>query len=142
MKRELTIAKLKEHEAELKQLGVEHLYLFGSTTARDEARGDSDVDLFFDHPEGSLGLFELMDIKDAAEPSPDPATEDRSRRPASVLMASSSSAARLIDITEAIELIRAELSAMTIQSFQTERREQWLAERGLEIISEASRRLP
>jgi predicted nucleotidyltransferase len=67
MKRELTIAKLKEHEAELKQLGVEHLYLFGSTTARDEARGDSDVDLFFDHPEGSLGLFELMDVKDAAE---------------------------------------------------------------------------
>jgi predicted nucleotidyltransferase len=66
MKRELTIAKLKEHEAELKQLGVEHLYLFGST-ARDEARDDSDVDLFFDHPEGSLGLFELMDIKDAAE---------------------------------------------------------------------------
>jgi uncharacterized protein len=66
MRRDLTIAKLKEHEAELKQLGVEHLYLFGST-ARDEARDDSDVDLFFDHPEGSLGLFELMDIKDAAE---------------------------------------------------------------------------
>jgi len=66
MKRDLTIAKLKEHEAELKQLGVEHLYLFGST-ARDEARDDSDVDLFFDHPEGSLGLFELMDVKDAAQ---------------------------------------------------------------------------
>ena len=66
MKRDATIAKLKEHEAELRQLGVEHLYLFGST-ARDEAREDSDVDLFFDHPEGSLGLFELMDIKDAAE---------------------------------------------------------------------------
>jgi uncharacterized protein len=66
MRRDLTIAKLKEHEAELKQLGVEHLYLFGST-ARDEARDDSDVDLFFDHPEGSLGLFELMDVKDAAE---------------------------------------------------------------------------
>jgi hypothetical protein len=40
--------------------------LFGST-ARDEARDDSDVDLFFDHPEGSLGLFELMDVKDAAQ---------------------------------------------------------------------------
>ena len=66
VKRDLTIAKLKEHEAELRQLGVAHLYLFGST-ARDEARDDSDVDLFFDHPEGSLGLFELMDIKDAAE---------------------------------------------------------------------------
>ncbi len=45
------MARLKEHEAELKQLGVEHLYLFGST-ARDEAREDSDVDLFFDHAEG------------------------------------------------------------------------------------------
>src|SRR5215831_9733865 len=65
MKRDATIAKLKKHEAELRQLGVEHLYLFGSTV-RDEAREDSDVDLFFDHPEGSLGLFALMDVKDAA----------------------------------------------------------------------------
>jgi uncharacterized protein len=65
MRRDEAIAKLKEHEAELRQLGVEHLYLFGST-ARDEARMDSDVDLFFDHPEGSLGLYELMDVKDAA----------------------------------------------------------------------------
>jgi uncharacterized protein len=66
MKRDVAIAKLKEHEAELKQRGVEHLYLFGST-ARDEARDGSDVGLLFDHPEGSLGLFELMDIKEAAE---------------------------------------------------------------------------
>ncbi len=59
------IAKLKRHEAELKRLGVEHLYLFGAT-ARGEAREDSDVDLFFDHPEGSLGLFALMEVKEAA----------------------------------------------------------------------------
>ena len=65
MNRSDAIAKLREHEAELKKLGVEHLYLFGST-ARGEARDDSDVDLFFDHPEGSLGLFELMDVKDTA----------------------------------------------------------------------------
>jgi uncharacterized protein len=65
MDRLTAIAKLKEHEAELKRLGIEHLYLFGST-ARGEAREDSDVDLFFDHPVGSLGLFELMDVKDAA----------------------------------------------------------------------------
>jgi predicted nucleotidyltransferase len=65
MERPAAIAKLKEHEAELKRLGVDHLYLFGST-ARGEAREDSDVDLFFDHPVGSLGLFELMDVKDAA----------------------------------------------------------------------------
>ena len=65
MVRSEALAKLKQHEAELKRLGVEHLYLFGST-ARDEAREDSDVDLFFDHPEGSLRLFELMDVKEAA----------------------------------------------------------------------------
>ena len=65
MDRTAAIAKLKEHQAELKRLGVEHLYLFGST-ARGEAREDSDVDLFFDHPVGSLGLFALMDVKDAA----------------------------------------------------------------------------
>jgi predicted nucleotidyltransferase len=65
MERDDAIARLKAHEAEFKQLGVEHLYLFGST-ARDEAREDSDVDLFFDHPVGSLGLYELMDVKETA----------------------------------------------------------------------------
>jgi hypothetical protein len=59
------IRRLKQHEADLKRLGVEHLFMFGSTV-RGEAREDSDVDLFFDHPEGSIGLFELMDIKAAA----------------------------------------------------------------------------
>ena len=65
MVRDQAIARLKEHEAELRQLGVEHLYLFGST-ARDEAREDSDVDLFFDNPIGSIGLYELMDVKETA----------------------------------------------------------------------------
>jgi uncharacterized protein len=65
MQRDEAITRLKRHEAELRQLGVEHLYLFGSM-ARGTAREDSDVDLFFDHPEGSLGLFQLMDVKDAA----------------------------------------------------------------------------
>jgi predicted nucleotidyltransferase len=65
MNRNAAISRLREHETELKKLGVEHLYLFGST-ARGEAREDSDVDLFFDHPVGSLGLFQLMDVKDTA----------------------------------------------------------------------------
>jgi predicted nucleotidyltransferase len=63
MQRDEAITILKEHETELKQLGVEHLYLFGST-ARGEAREDSDVDLFFDYERGKLGLFELMDVKE------------------------------------------------------------------------------
>jgi uncharacterized protein len=65
MQRDEAITKLKEHETELRQLGIEHLYLFGST-ARGEAREDSDVDLFFDHPEGSLGLYQWIDVKDTA----------------------------------------------------------------------------
>jgi len=62
MDRDEAIAVLRAHETALRRLGVEKLYLFGST-ARDEAGEDSDVDLFFDHAEGSLGLFELMDVK-------------------------------------------------------------------------------
>ncbi len=65
MTRDEAIRRLKDHQAELERLGVERLYLFGST-ARDEAREDFDIDLFFDHPEGSLGLFQLMDVKEAA----------------------------------------------------------------------------
>lgn len=42
------ITLLKAHETELRHLGVQYLWLFGST-ARGEARPDSDVDLFFDH---------------------------------------------------------------------------------------------
>ena len=65
MERDEAIARLKEHEVELKRLGVRHLYLFGST-ARGDAREDSDVDLFFDYEQGKFGLYELMDVKDAA----------------------------------------------------------------------------
>lgn len=65
MKRDEVIRRLQQHQADLKRLGVEHLYIFGST-ARGEARDDSDVDLFFDYEKGKLGLFELMDVKDYA----------------------------------------------------------------------------
>ncbi len=65
MERNEAIARLKRHEAELKRLGVQHLYLFGST-ARDAATEDSDVDLFFDHERGKLGLFRLMEVKEVA----------------------------------------------------------------------------
>ena len=65
MKRDEAISRLKQHEADLKRLGVERLYLFGST-ARGEATDESDVDLFFDYEKGKLGLFELMDVKEYA----------------------------------------------------------------------------
>lgn len=65
MKREDAIRRLKAHEAELRRLGVEHLFLFGST-ARDEASKESDIDLFFDHAKGELGLYELIDVNEHA----------------------------------------------------------------------------
>ncbi len=66
MNRADAIRLLKQHEAELKKLGVEHLFLFGSV-ARDDAKDDSDVDLFFDHEKGRLGVYELMDVKARAQ---------------------------------------------------------------------------
>ncbi len=47
MRRQEVIAKLKETEPALRGLGVGALYLFGSH-ARDEAKSDSDVDIFVD----------------------------------------------------------------------------------------------
>jgi predicted nucleotidyltransferase len=63
MQTDEAVARLKQHEGELRDLGVQHLYLFGSTL-RGAAREDSDVDLFFDYEKGKLGLFQLMDIKE------------------------------------------------------------------------------
>lgn len=65
MKPDEAITRLRQHEAELKELGVQHLYLFGST-ARGDAGAESDVDLFFDYEKGKLGLFQLMDVKERA----------------------------------------------------------------------------
>ncbi|MFZ0887991.1 MAG: HepT-like ribonuclease domain-containing protein [Candidatus Binataceae bacterium] len=57
-------------------------------------------------------------------------------------MAKPSSVPRLTDIIEAIELIRSEMAGVTLNAFEPDRRKRWLVERGLEIISEASRHLP
>jgi uncharacterized protein len=65
MTREEAIRRLKASEPDLKNAGVTHLYLFGST-ARGDAASASDVDLFFDHELGAIGLYELIDIKELA----------------------------------------------------------------------------
>jgi predicted nucleotidyltransferase len=65
MTRDEAIRRLKQREAELKRLGIEHLYLFGSA-ADGNGDDDSDVDLFFDHQKGKLGLYELIDLKEMA----------------------------------------------------------------------------
>jgi uncharacterized protein with HEPN domain len=56
-------------------------------------------------------------------------------------MAPNSSIPRLRDIVEAIEHISAVTAAITPEEFEADWQKRWLVERGLEIISEASRRL-
>ncbi len=53
----------------------------------------------------------------------------------------SSSLPRLGDVIQAIELIRKEMVDVTLAAFEADTRKRWLVERGLEVISEASRHL-
>lgn len=48
---------------------------------------------------------------------------------------------RLTDIVEAIGRIRDVLTDVTLDSFENDWQRQWLVERGIEIVSEASRHL-
>ncbi len=58
MPRDEVIAMLNRHEAALRERGVAHIALFGST-ARGEARPDSDIDLLVElAPDTRMGLFE------------------------------------------------------------------------------------
>jgi hypothetical protein len=65
MKRDEVLNALKHNKVLVEQYGIESLYLFGST-ARDEARPDSDVDLLveFNRP---IGLFEFIELQQRLE---------------------------------------------------------------------------
>jgi len=56
-------------------------------------------------------------------------------------MAERSTSPRLVDIVEAIELINTEMAGVALAAFEADKRKRWLVERGIEIISEASRHL-
>jgi uncharacterized protein len=61
MRRDEAIARLKATEPALRGFGVAALYLFGSH-ARDEARPESDVDVFVDPaPDAPFGFLPFMD---------------------------------------------------------------------------------
>lgn len=62
MKREEALTLLREHAAELHELGVAHLHLYGSV-ARDKAEGDSDVDILVTPAAATFSLFDLVGIK-------------------------------------------------------------------------------
>lgn len=63
MNRNDAVAALKSCADAVKAHGATALYLFGSS-ARDNARADSDLDLFVDYdPEHNFSLVDLADIK-------------------------------------------------------------------------------
>jgi uncharacterized protein with HEPN domain len=56
-------------------------------------------------------------------------------------MVARSSIPRLTDVVEAIERIHGVLENISLEAFETDWQRRWIVERGIEIISEASRRL-
>ncbi|AWN49657.1 DNA polymerase III subunit beta [Methylobacterium terrae] len=57
------ISHLEAHADSVRAMGATALYLFGSTV-RNEARPDSDLDLFIDYdPESCFNGFDLVGIK-------------------------------------------------------------------------------
>ena len=63
MNRMDAIDRLRDSADAVRTLGATSLYLFGSTV-RDEARSDSDLDLFIDYDPGSrFNAFDLVGIK-------------------------------------------------------------------------------
>lgn len=75
MRRDEALMRLKQAEPVLREFGVTALYLFGSH-ARDEAKPDSDVDVFIDpDPDVAFSFLPFMDayeaIQNAAGPNVD-----------------------------------------------------------------------
>ncbi len=64
MNRDQAISRIKSIEPAIRALGASSLYLFGST-ARDEAKATSDVDIFIDNDPGKkLGFIEFFDLEE------------------------------------------------------------------------------
>lgn len=63
MERSEIISRLRENADAIRGLGATSLHLFGSV-ARDEATGESDIDLFIDYdPDTRFSLLDLVGIQ-------------------------------------------------------------------------------
>ena len=62
MRKREALERLRRHADAIRALGARSLYLFGST-ARDEARPGSDIDLFVDYDD-AFSAIELVCLRD------------------------------------------------------------------------------
>lgn len=167
--RDEVIGSLKAHEAAIRAHGVVRLALFGSTV-RNDARPDSDVDILVDYAEdrglslldiAGLRLYlsdllgrevELADRKrlkpflkdrilaEAVEVFPLPG--HRSLAPEGRIMPPRSPRQRLQDMLDAIVFIQTNVAGRRLDDYLADEILRAAVERKIEIVSEASRRLP
>jgi uncharacterized protein with HEPN domain/predicted nucleotidyltransferase len=155
MTRQDAIAALRQQAGALKALGATELYLFGST-ARDDADLESDLDLFIDYDRGSrFSLVELVGVKQLLERPPWRSGRcDDPRQPGSAAQGPNRGFGRARFLTErlvrpALHAVRKAIAGIeqavrgkTLDDFRAD----WLlrhgVQRGIEIISEAARRIP
>jgi uncharacterized protein len=167
MRRDDAIRILREHEAEIRAKGVTRLALFGST-ARDQAGRDSDVDLLVDYDgngRSALDFFGLEEffsellgaeaevaqrdqlkrflkdaiLAEALEIFPNAATPSYSN---GVLVAKRSPRQALEDISVEVAAIERFVADRSFEAYQSDGMLRRAVERSVEIISEASRKLP
>ena len=148
-------AELAALEKPLRERGIASLALFGSTV-RGQERADSDIDVLVDiDPKASFSLIDLVSVKlflenrlgrevDVVTRRGDRVRDARQRgqRGGIRVLTVKSLTVHADHIIEAIANIEADIANHDIESFRADRRVCQLVERNLEIISEASRRLP
>lgn len=168
MDRDEVIRILREHAAEIRARGVVRLALFGSS-ARGQARPDSDVDVLVDLDEArNLSLIDLVGLRrylsdllgrevevtqrrglkpflkdnilaQAVEIFPD--FGRRTASPKGRPMPERSPRQRLQDILDAVTAVKQFVSGKTFENYLAEQMFRQAVERNIEIISEASRHL-
>jgi uncharacterized protein with HEPN domain len=126
------LERLRAHEGDLRRLGVVHAGVFGSV-ARGDARMDSDVDVLVEpDADRPIGIFEYARLKLCC----------RLASCATRFTPSENPAQRLADILENTDAIQSFTANLDFDAFRADRKTVYAVVRALEIISEASRRLP
>ena len=156
VERERVVRALREHEADLRALGVTRLWLFGSLARGDPGRR-SDVDVLISVPPAQkFSLLDLAGVRvelcDAARPrhrcrdsrrrAATVLGDDQGRSRRGVLMPRAPVADRLRHMLDAIARIETLTAGKTFEDYAADWVTRDAVERNLERVSEASRHVP